>query len=81
MMPGEEMESNMIELPDNIKTELAKRVESKLMGVHVLSSLKMIPLTSCMPCKRRNDRKSVISNESRDLCDFTDTVLHMVLQG
>ena len=25
------------------------------------------PLTSCMPCKRKNRRNSVISNESRQL--------------
>ncbi len=36
----------MNELPDKVKAELAKRVESRLMGFHVISLLKMMILKS-----------------------------------
>ncbi len=39
------------------------------------------PLTSCMPCKRKNRRKSVISNESRRLSHPINTRIGDILQG
>ncbi len=79
MMFGELKEYNMSDLPENIKAELAKRVESRLMGFHVVSLLKMMLLKSDR--KEADESKSkVIDEHNKDAKEAVAQIIDMVSQ-
>jgi len=50
-------------------------------GEAAMEDLGLEPMTSCMPCKRKNRRKSVISNESRRLSHLIVSRIGDILLG
>jgi hypothetical protein len=84
MMPGKPKEVNMSDLPDDVKAELAKRVESRLMGFHVISLLKMMLLKSDDK-KEDGDKPKLLKEHSQDakeaVAEIIDIVSQTVLTG
>jgi hypothetical protein len=85
MMPGLEMEKHMNDLSEEVKAELAKRVESKVMGFHVISLLKMM-LNKPEKKEGLGNHKSEIMQEHKDdakeaVTEIIDLVSKTVLTG
>jgi hypothetical protein len=59
------MEKSMNDLSDEVKAELAKKVESKLMGFHVISLLKMM-LNKPENKEDLRDHKTDVMKEHKD---------------
>jgi hypothetical protein len=79
MMLGKPEEINMNDLPDNVKAELAKRVESRLMGFHVVSLLKMMLLKSDEK-KEADDKPKLLKEHYRDAREAVAEIIDMVSQ-
>jgi hypothetical protein len=79
MMPSEPGEINMNDLPDNVRAELAKRVESRLMGYHVVSLLKMMLLKSDEK-KEAGDKPKLLKEHDQDSKEAVAEIIEMVSQ-
>jgi hypothetical protein len=79
MMPGKPEEINMTDLPDNVKAELAKRVESRLMGFHVVSLLKMMLLKPDEK-KEAGDKPKLLKEHDQDAKEAVAEIIDMVSQ-
>lgn len=69
----------MNDSPDNVKAELAKRVESRLMGFHVVSLLKMMLLKSDEK-KEASDKPKLIKEHDQDAKEAVAEIIDMVSQ-
>jgi hypothetical protein len=79
MMPGRTMEINMSDLPDDVRVELAKRVESRLMGFHVISLLKMMLLKSDDQ-KEARDKPKLLKEHDQDAKEAVAEIIDLVSQ-
>jgi hypothetical protein len=79
MMPGEPEEIYMNDLPDNLRAELATRVESRLMGVQVLSLLKMMLLKSDEK-EEGGDKPKLLKENDQDAKEAVVEIIDKVSQ-
>ena len=69
----------MSDVPYDVKAELAKRVESRLMGFHVISLLKMMLLKSDDK-KEAGDKPKLLKEHERDAKEAVAEIIDMVSQ-
>ncbi len=69
----------MTDLPNDVKDELAKRVESRLMGFHVISLLKMMLLKSDDK-KEAGDKPKLLKEHDQDAKEAVAEIIDMVSQ-